>query len=227
MKILLVAADRMEFAGILARAAEVRQATVRVDFAREARVGAHEMLLVANGAGWKRAGAAVDAAAGFGADVIVSTGFCGALEDGIEVADVVSGTEVAGAGKRWPCAAVAARRSGVIASIDHVAQTALEKRKLGAGGACAVEMEAAAVAERAAGLGLPFYCVRVVTDLACETMENDLNGALRADGHFDTMFILRGVLRHPTVRLPELLRLRRRAIRAAQALGEFIVGCRF
>ena len=52
--------------------------------------------------------------------------------------------------------------------IDHVAQTADEKRRLRAGGASAVEMEAGGVAERARARDVPFYCVRVVTDLADE-----------------------------------------------------------
>jgi nucleoside phosphorylase len=115
----------------------------------------------------------------------------------------------------------------VVVSIDHVAQTAVEKRKLRETGALAVEMEAAAVAKAAGERGLPFYCVRAVTDLADESMANDFNRALREDGHLDTIVILRGALCRPTSRIPELLRLRRRCVRAAEAMGEFIVGCRF
>lgn len=90
-----------------------------------------------------------------------------------------------------------------------------------------MEMEAAGVAERAATRGLPFYCIRVVTDLAGEDMANDLNGALRPDGHFATMLILRGAVSHPWARLPELIRLRRRSVRAACVLGDFVADCRF
>ena len=43
---------------------------------------------------------------------------------------------------------------------------------------------------RAPELGLPFYCVRAVTDLADESLANDFNRALRPDGHFDTISIL-------------------------------------
>ena len=90
-----------------------------------------------------------------------------------------------------------------------------------AGGASAVEMEAGGVAERARARGVPFYCVRVVTDLADEDMANNFNQALRPDGHFATMSILRGALRNPLVRLPELLRLRNRCVRAAGSTGRF------
>jgi len=80
---------------------------------------------------------------------------------------------------------------------------------------------------RAPSRGLPFYCVKVVTDLAGETMANDFNAALRADGHFDTMVILRATLRRPLARLPELCRLRQRSVRAACVLGDFFADCRF
>jgi nucleoside phosphorylase len=115
----------------------------------------------------------------------------------------------------------------VVCSIDRVAQTAEEKLRLRAGGAMVVEMEAAGVAARAQARGLPFFCVKVVTDLAGETMANDFNAALRADGHFDTMVVLREALRRPLVRVPELCRLRQRSVRAACVLGDFIADCRF
>jgi nucleoside phosphorylase len=227
MKMLFIAADAMEFRGMVARATDVRPAGLPLDFARTARLGGHEVLLAAHGAGWDRAAAAVDAALPFRADAVVSTGFCGAVDERLAIGDVVVATEVVRGERVYQCRAVEAAHRGRVVSIDHVAGTAMEKAKLRAGGASAVEMEAAAVAERAQAAGLPFYCIRVVTDLAGENLENDYNGALRADGHFDTMFILREALRHPTVRIPELLRLRGRCSRAAQKLGDFIVGCRF
>ena len=110
---------------------------------------------------------------------------------------------------------------------DRVARTAEEKRILRTQGASAVEMEAAGVASRAEALGLPFYCVRAVTDLAGEDMANDFNKALRPDGHFGTMRIFSHALRHPVARLPELIRLRQHGERAARALGEFFADCRF
>jgi hypothetical protein len=88
-------------------------------------------------------------------------------------------------------------------------------------------MEAAGVAQRAHTLGLPFFCIKAVTDLACETMANDFNAVLRSDGRFDTIKILASSLRHPSVRLPELFRLRKRSIQAARSLGDFFADCRF
>jgi adenosylhomocysteine nucleosidase len=229
MRLLFVASDSMEYPGILARAKACGPAAVAADWARAGRLGSHDILLVANGAGPKRAAAAVDAALRkFTADAVVSTGFCGALDPALQIADVVIGTSIAAGAHRFPAAPIPGPggNTGVICSIDHVAQTAEEKRQLRESGASAVEMEAAGVAARTQAHGLPFYCVRAVTDLAGETMANDFNSALRPDGHFDTMIILRGVLRHPFARGPELLRLRERCARAARILGDFFADSR-
>ncbi len=232
MRVLFVAADAMEFRGIARRVAGLRPAPVALDWARTGRLGANDVLLAAHGAGWKRAAEATSAAIGhFAPDAVVSTGFCGALDEQLRPADVVVATAIR-SGHRSLTAAAPIRATkpyhqGVICSIDHVARTAAEKRQLRAGGACAVEMEAAGVAERAQAAGLPFYCVRAVTDMAGENMTNDFNTALRGDGHFDTMLILKGLLRHPSARIPELVRLAVRSVRASRSLGDFFVGCGF
>lgn len=231
MRLLFVASAPMEFPGILSHAIDTRPADVAADWARTARLGNHHALLVANGAGARRAAAAVDAAlAVFQPEAVVSTGFCGALVRDLDIADVVVATSVASATGCYPAVqptSPAPHHIGVIVSIDHVAQTAREKAGLGAAGSVGVEMEAAGVAEQAASRGLPFYCVRVVTDLSGEDMANDFNRALRPDGHFDTIVILSSAVLYPWVRIPELIRLRRRCVRAACALGDFIADCRF
>jgi adenosylhomocysteine nucleosidase len=143
---------------------------------------------------------------------------------------VVVATRVCGAGGDYPAAplsAASAFHAGSVVSIGHIARTAQEKRVLRASGACAVEMEAAGVARQARARGLSFYCIRVVTDLAEETLQNDFNRALRPDGHFATISILASALRRPLVRLPELVRLRGRCVTASHALGSFLVTCKF
>ena len=253
MKLLVVAADKRELRGILEQSSPRRPlaggsacpteqqggtdafvcqtAQLGVDWARSAALREHDLLLVANGAGPARAAAAVDRAApAFLPDAIVSTGFCGALEERLEVASVVVGTEVVGDNGRFQARKPAAslpHHLGVVVTIDHVAQSAAEKRSLRQAGSSVVDMEAAAVAGRSAALGLPFFCVKAITDLAGEDMANDLNAAMRPDGHFDTMRILGSIFCRPLSRLPELLRLRSRSLRAARALGDFFADCRF
>ena len=210
MKFLFVASDEIEFRGMARR---------------------DGILLTANGAGAHRAAAAVDAAlATFRPDAIVSMGFCGALDPALGIADIVVGTTIFAGDRAFPAESpitAPAHSLGPICSIDHVAATAGEKTRLHSTGAIAVEMEAAGVAQRAQKLGVPFFCIKSVTDLAGETMANDFNAVLRSDGHFDTMKILALSLRHPWARLPELLRLRQRCVLAARSLGEFIADCRF
>jgi adenosylhomocysteine nucleosidase len=231
MRILFIAADKMEYAGVLQNSTNVRPPRLPIHWARQGRLGPHEALLAANGAGAARAAAAVDAACvHFHPEAVVSTGFCGALDPSLTVASIVVATTVSTPGPSYPALPVLSDSpfcAGPVASIGHVARTAEEKRSLRAAGACAVEMEAAGVAAQASERGLPFYCIRAVTDLAGETLQNDFNKALRPDGHFDTIFILASALRYPVIRLPELVRLRSRCLSASRALGSFLANCRF
>jgi hopanoid-associated phosphorylase len=221
----------MEFTGVLEHAGGAVAGRLPVDWARSARLGDHKVLMAANGVGSARAAAAVDAAVpAFHPQAVVSAGFCGALDPVLDTGAIVVGDCIAAGDRRYPALPVTSllpHRVGTVCSIDHVAQTAAEKEQLRATGAVAVEMEAAGVAARAQSYGLPFYCVRAVTDLAGENMANDFNAALRPDGHFATMHILGNCVRHPMDRLPELIRLRRRCARASHTLGEFFVDCRF
>jgi adenosylhomocysteine nucleosidase len=230
MRILLVAADPMEFSGMLSLTSDQGPVPLGVQWGRCARLGNYDALLLANGAGPRRAAAAVDAAiAEFAPQAVISTGFCGALDESLNIANVVVATSIDDGEFRFPAMPMQGPLetfAGAIRSIDYVARTAEEKHLLRESGARAVEMEAAGVAGRALELGLPFYCVKSVTDLADESLANDFNRTLRPDGHFDTMSILLGALRDPAVRLPELLRLRSRSVQAARALGEFFADCR-
>lgn len=231
MRLIFVASDPMEFRGIAARTEERRKSRIGVDWALTAKLRGNLVLLAANGVGWKRAAAAVDAAHSvFPADAVISTGFCGALDPQLAIGDAVVATCVVGPERRYPALPIQASRpaaSGLVISTDHVVRTADEKRALRAEGGSAVEMEAAGVAIRAQALGLHFSCVRAVTDLATENMANDFNAVLRPDGHFDTIGIFRHLLNRPFARLPELIRLRQNCVRAARSLGDFFADCRF
>jgi adenosylhomocysteine nucleosidase len=228
---LLAAAEPREFGGVLARARSVRPASLQVNWVRFVSFGAGELLLVANGAGRARAAAAVAAACdAFPVTSVVSTGFCGALVPEIGLSEVVVASAVITGQERYEVdfrPGEARLRDCVVYSSARIAGCAAEKRGLRDLGAHVVEMEAAGVAEQAHRRGLPFACVRVVTDLADEDMRNDFNAALRPDGQFDTIRLLRGTLRDPWRRVRELVRLRNRCACAAIALGDFVGNCRF
>jgi len=211
MNLLFVASDRMEL--------------------RHLRCPGDDIRTVANGAGAHRAAAAVDEALrNFHPEALISMGFCGALDPSLAIGDIVVATTVFAADRAFPAEPPVTsmpHRAGPVRTADRVVATAEEKKQLHSTGAIAVEMEAAGVAQRAQKLGVPFFCIKSVTDLADETMANDFNAVLRSDGRFDTMKVLLSSLRHPWVRLPELFRLQRRCVLAARSLGEFIADCRF
>ncbi len=170
------------------------------------------VIAVANGAGPERARLAAEAAE-YGA--LCNIGFCGALDPTLRVGDIVVSDA------HLPVRSTRAHVTGSILSIDHIARTAAEKRSLHAQGAIAVEMESAGLAGRS------FFCIKSVSDLAGETLENDFEAALLPDGRFSTVRLLRSAFRHPSARMPELIRLGRRAALVSQTLGEFLDSCEF
>ena len=230
-RLLLIAAEPREFSGLLKFCRNLKPLAWAVRSVRSADLNGREVLLVANGAGRRRAAQAVDVASRMSKlDLICNMGFCGALESGMEIGDIFVAGRVQTGDAVYAAVQPQSKRpyhAGVLASIDHVTQTAEEKRNLRARGASAVEMEAAGVAEKAAELGMPFYCVRSVTDLADESFGLDFNAALRPDGRFDTMRLIAASCRRPLSLLPELLRLGKRCHTASRTLGEFVADCRF
>jgi adenosylhomocysteine nucleosidase len=180
---------------------------------------------VANGPGPGLARAGMNAVADR-VDAVVSAGLCGAVDPELRVGDIVVATEVNGS----PVATPRCRgnyRLGRFASADRVAGTAAERRALAAGGVRAVDMESAVILDRAKSLGVPFYCVRAVSDEAGEDWVLDLNAARGQDGAFRLRRILLQAARRPAAVVPELLRLRRNAAIATRRLGEFLADCEF
>lgn len=229
--VLLVAAERRELRGILWRCGRVGKLSWPVRFARSAELNGQRLLLVAHGPGRKLVSEAIDVVLREEpADAVVSTGFCGALDGSLEVGDVFVATRVENGCAAYEAAQPATGqpfRSGTLVSTDHVVCSVAEKERLSAGGAAAVEMEAAAVAGRAGRHGLPFYCVRAVLDRATEGFTLDFNELRRSDGRFSRPRILRAALARPWAAVPQLMRLERRGRLAARALGEFLADCRF
>lgn len=226
--LLFVAADPRECAGLISHWQDVRTVLLPVLWARTGRWKGGEAMAIANGAGAERAFAAVLVASRPSA--VCNIGFCGALDESLKVGDIVVADKVRDETRAYetlvPGATKTAHR-GAVASIRHIAQSAAEKRNLRSTGASIVEMEAAGVARAAEDLGLPFYCIRAVSDLAGEDFENDFNAALTPDGRFSTLRLIAGALGNPRKRFGELLRLQRRTAVASKNLGEFLVDCTF
>jgi adenosylhomocysteine nucleosidase len=115
---------------------------------------------------------------------------------------------------------------GPVLSLDRVAVTAGEKDRLRMTGAVAVDMETAVVAARAREARIPFYCVRVVSDGAGESLAMDFNQYRDREGRFSRWRIAAAALRAPRS-IPALRRLDRNCRLAAGRLGEFLADCRF
>ena len=223
-----IAAEAREFAGLLRNADLASKLDWPVSFARMAVVKGNSVLLAANGPGPKLAAQAVDVVRErVQVDGLVSVGFCGALDPALSPCDIFVATEVLGVGAAsLPAVSPRPYKRGKLLSTDRVASTVAEKTELRKSGADAVEMEAAAVAERAEHWNLPFYAVRVVTDTAGESFPLDFNQLRDPEGRFDRVKIIAAALRNPGS-FPALIKLDRRCKAAAQVLGDFIADTRF
>ena len=219
---LIVAAEAREFEGILKRASHVRALHWQeAAFSREALWKNSRWLLIANGPGPRLVERALDRRTGARPDVdrVLSIGFCGALDPALRIGDIVVSGEL-------PTGLQASFVKGDVVSVDRVASTAREKCDLRAAtGAAVVEMESAAVAQKARDWDVPFGCVRVVSDVAGDDLPLDFNQYRDADGRFERTRIALAAMGRPFTVLPRLVRLDRDCRRAAERLGEFLVNC--
>ncbi len=227
--LLIVAADRRELAGFR----NLKPVDIGLHCAFRADLADGPALLVAHGPGRENARGAVQAAAErFDLSAVVSTGYAGGLDQALAVGDIVVVERILELDSRvgYPVklsqAASAPAKSGVLVTIDMVAQTVAEKVRLRAAGADLVDMEAAEVARQAQALGLPFYCVRVISDAAGDDFSIDFNRARRADGTFSGWRVLWQVGLSPR-RWKDLLKLKRNGELAAANLAAFLSGCLF
>jgi adenosylhomocysteine nucleosidase len=154
-------------------------------------------------------------------DLVFSVGWAGAL-----TADIASGTahNVAGVidartGERFNCDADAGDRWLVTSPI--VANEA-EKRRLAATyKADLVDMEAAAIARVALMRGIPFYCIKGVSDGFHDKLP-DFNRFIRSDGQFDMAgMVLFSILR-PWY-WPSLMRMGENSKKASQSIRESLL----
>jgi adenosylhomocysteine nucleosidase len=163
---------------------------------------------------------------------IGSVGFCGGLDPGLGVGDIVIATRVLAPehGRNYDCQPVRTSLQaahGAVLSVDRVAVTTDEKAELRQSGAVAVEMEAAAVAQAAGQHRVPFFALRVVSDTARDGFVINMNEMRNAAGRFDRARILRAALARPLRRIAALGRLNRHCRIAEERLGEFFASCRF
>jgi adenosylhomocysteine nucleosidase len=222
--LLFVASEPREFGGLLARGSKL---PARVS------LRGRDCVLIAGGPGPRLAAKAVALGLQQGnVAAMISTGFCGGLDPAFQRGDIVAALSVLDteSGEEFEAnvPSGAAFCFARFASGDRVVQTASEKSALRrATGAGCVDMESAAIAFEARRAGVPFYCVRVVTDTAHDTFVNDFNAARAPDGSFSKRAVIAGALHRPFTRVPELIRFARSSSRAAKSLGDCLAACEF
>lgn len=160
--------------------------------------------------------------------LLIFAGFAGALTDRLKVGDIVLADEiVAESGvvwrTTWPgqvadCPWNPPLCRGRLLSVDRLIATADEKRHLALNHqAVAVDMESAIFAERCTQSGLPFACVRAISDDAATPLSPAL-ATLLSGGSASPWRVLKTLACQPGM-VPELLRLARHTRHAARQLG--------
>jgi adenosylhomocysteine nucleosidase len=151
-------------------------------------------------------------------DLVVSTGWAGALSEEFVAgrAYPVSGVIDARTGERFAVAGQSAECW--LVTSDRVADQAEKRRLAAAYGAGLVDMEAAGVARLAAMRGLPFYCLKAVSDGMADRLP-DFNGFISANGQFQSARFIFFALLRPW-HWPALMRLGENSRKAAQAIAE-------
>jgi adenosylhomocysteine nucleosidase len=160
--------------------------------------------------------------------LIVFAGFAGALTDGLHVGDVVLADEVVEAhGHSWRTTwspklpegrRVPPLHRGRLLSVDRLIATPEEKHRLGRQHqACAVDMESALFAAHCTQAGIPFACVRAISDEVATPLSPALTSLLSGSSA-SPWRVLKTLAWHPGM-LPELLRLARATKRASTQLG--------
>ncbi len=239
MAILYVASEAAELKPFAALLTGLRKLKWPIDYAFEGIWEGRRVMLAANGAGPRLAAQAVEVAiraviaaelSSSKLDVVVSTGWCGAIDPNLRESQIVVATQVLdlSSHETFDCIPVTATSdcvSGLVLSQDRIVSNTEEKKQLDSEAAIAVDMEAAGVAAHAKRAGLPFCCIKVVSDRADESFGIDLNQLRTTEGRLARGKIIIYAVIHPRV-IPELLRLRRRTRDAAVALGDFLVSCR-
>jgi adenosylhomocysteine nucleosidase len=155
------------------------------------------------------------------ASLVISTGWAGALSDEFEPGRAyrVSGVIDARTGERFRVAAW--HEECWLVTSARVADEP-EKRRLGATySAGLVDMEAVAVARLAQMRGIPFYCVKGVSDGYLDRLP-DFNRFIRTNGTFNLFRFIVFALLRPWY-WPSLVRMGENSRKAAQGIRESLL----
>lgn len=151
-------------------------------------------------------------------DLVLSTGWAGALTAQCAAGHAynLAGVIDAVTGERFNCEAGAGPYW--LVTSPRVADESEKRHFAALYKAALVDMEAAAIARLAAARGIPFYCIKGVSDSLTAQLP-DFNAFLDADGQFQTpKFVLFALLR-PWL-WPALVRMGENSRKASQSIAE-------
>jgi uridine phosphorylase len=185
--------------------------------ARRGLAGRDDVQIEVLGMGKRNAAAGIARILGEGTPRLVLTcGLAGGLREDLRLGDIVFATTDEGLASRL-------RGEGALPAkfhcSDRVAVSVKDKQALrDETGADAVEMESAAIQAACRARGIPCATVRAISDTCQEGLPMDFNAMMKPDTSLDLGKLVRGIM-HAPHRIPSLLRLRRRSMRAAVGLS--------
>jgi adenosylhomocysteine nucleosidase len=154
-------------------------------------------------------------------DLVFSLGWAGALSEEIATGSAhnAAGVIDVRTGERFRCDAGAGERWLITSPI--VADEAEKRRLASAYKADLVDMEAAAIARLAQMRGIPFYCIKGVSDGFHDALP-DFNRFIRPDGQFDMAgMVLFSILR--PWHWPSLIRMGENSSKASRSIREALL----
>jgi len=193
------------------------------------------ILVVESGVGFERTRQALDwllsrpTVKGVSIDppFLLFAGFAGALQPSLNIGDVILAREVVDvAGRVWSASGLApalpGSRAGRILTSSRFIGDPTEKLALGKKhDALAVDMESAAFAQRCTERGVPWACLRVISDDASAAFTAEIAGLVE-EGRVAYGRVFGLLARKPWV-LPKLLRLGRQTRLAARRLADAVI----
>jgi adenosylhomocysteine nucleosidase len=181
-----------------------------------------EWVAACAGAGTEAATRALaEVEAGGEISIVISTGWAGSLNERIEPGQAywLSWVIDVRTGERFRAAASPQERWLITSPVVANAQ---EKRRLAAAyNASLVDMEAAAVARLAQMRGIPFYCIKGVSDGYRDQLP-DFNSFISAKGHFMLARFMVFALLHPR-HWPALHRMGENSRKAARQIADLLL----
>jgi nucleoside phosphorylase len=165
-----------------------------------------------------------------GPEVMISSGFAGALKEKFSPGTIVAPVKVrtlknhanvdAESGLRQEAVRLGASPIDNLITLDRLVKTAEEKSQLSFFGE-AIDMESAIVMSRFATTGAQVMALRVISDGAAEDLPLDFDRCLTPQGAIRPMSLVNQIVKRPE-NLPNLIRFGRQSYKAAQTLAEFL-----